>query len=151
MIRTKEKISDVVQDCLSLSDGTIATLTGYRRKEENKMATKRGIEEIRQWVRTNLKDGDIRFMAEKWYDHMAGSNKFEATHDVYALYKEFEDIIWDKIREDARRVGEEFMEFLAEALEPFIVYDEKSMKKAMALYVIGVAIFGVAIQKGLID
>lgn len=51
------------------------------------MATKRGIEEIRQWVRTNLKDGDIRFMAEKWYDHMAGSNKFEATHDVYALYE----------------------------------------------------------------
>ena len=26
-----------------------------------------------------------------------GSNKFESTHDVYALYKEFEDIIWDKI------------------------------------------------------
>jgi len=34
MIRTKEKISDVVQDCLSLSDGTIATLTGYRRYED---------------------------------------------------------------------------------------------------------------------
>jgi len=34
MIRTKEKISDVVQDCLGLSDGTIATLTGYRRYDD---------------------------------------------------------------------------------------------------------------------
>ena len=34
MIRTKEKISDVVQDCLGLSDGTIATLTGLRRYED---------------------------------------------------------------------------------------------------------------------
>ena len=34
MIRTKEKISDVVQDCLSLSDSTIATLTGYRRYDD---------------------------------------------------------------------------------------------------------------------
>ena len=109
------------------------------------------IEKISEWVMKNVKEDDIRFMAERWYDHMAGSNKFEATHDVYALYKEFEDIIWDEIREDARRVGEEFMEFLAEALEPFIVYDEKSMKKAMSLYVIGVAIFGVAEQMGLIE
>jgi len=27
-------MEDVIQDCLSLSDGTIATLTGYRRYDE---------------------------------------------------------------------------------------------------------------------
>ena len=27
-------MKDVIQDCLSLSDGTIATLTGYRRYDE---------------------------------------------------------------------------------------------------------------------
>ena len=34
MERTKEKINDVVMDCLGLSDGTIATLTGFRRYDE---------------------------------------------------------------------------------------------------------------------
>lgn len=27
-------MKDVIQDCLSLSDGTIATLTGYRRYDD---------------------------------------------------------------------------------------------------------------------
>ena len=34
MERRRQSVSDVVMDCLALSDGTIATLTGYRRYED---------------------------------------------------------------------------------------------------------------------
>ena len=34
MERRRQRASDVVMDCLALSDGTIATLTGYRRYED---------------------------------------------------------------------------------------------------------------------
>lgn len=34
MGRTRQSVSDVVMDCLALSDGTIATLTGYNRYED---------------------------------------------------------------------------------------------------------------------
>ena len=33
MERRRQSVSDVVMDCLALSDGTIATLTGYNRYE----------------------------------------------------------------------------------------------------------------------
>ena len=34
MERRRQRASDVVMDCLALSDGTIATLTGYNRYED---------------------------------------------------------------------------------------------------------------------
>ena len=34
MGRTRQSVSDVVMDCLALSGGTIATLTGYNRYED---------------------------------------------------------------------------------------------------------------------
>ena len=34
MERRRQRVSDVVMDCLALSGGTIATLTGYRRYED---------------------------------------------------------------------------------------------------------------------
>ena len=34
MERRRQRVSDVVMDCLALSDGTIATLTGYNRYED---------------------------------------------------------------------------------------------------------------------
>jgi len=109
------------------------------------------IEKISEWVMKNVKEDDIRFMAERWYDHMAGAHKFEALYNVQDLYEMFKEEIWNKIRDDARLTGEELMPVLADILEPFIVFDEASMHKGMALYVIGVAIFGVAEQMGLIE
>ena len=34
MQQVRQKRNDVVMDCLALSDGTIATLTGYNRYED---------------------------------------------------------------------------------------------------------------------
>lgn len=34
MQQVRQKRNDVVMDCLALSDGTIATLTGYNRHED---------------------------------------------------------------------------------------------------------------------
>jgi len=34
MQQVRQKINDVVMDCLALSDGTIAMLTGYNRYED---------------------------------------------------------------------------------------------------------------------
>ncbi len=34
MQRTKEKLHEVVMDCINLSDGTLATLTGKNRYDE---------------------------------------------------------------------------------------------------------------------
>lgn len=34
MERRRQRASDVVMDCLALSDSTIATLTGYRRYDD---------------------------------------------------------------------------------------------------------------------
>jgi len=34
MQQGRQKVNDVVMDCLALSDGTIAALTGYRRYED---------------------------------------------------------------------------------------------------------------------
>lgn len=123
---------------------------GSRHKREAEEMTK-GIERISEWVMKNVKEDDIRFMAERWDDHMAGAHKFEALYNVQDLYEMFKEEIWNKIRDDARLTGEELMPVLADILEPFIVFDEASMHKGMALYVIGVAIFGVAEQMGLIE
>ncbi len=47
----------------------------------------KGIERISEWVMKNVKEDDIRFMAERWDDHMAGAHKFEALYNVQDLYE----------------------------------------------------------------